>query len=539
MPKNKEQIRVAFYIRVSTTEQARHGYGVEMQLDALKETVNFKNKYSGWITKDDWIFIDDGYTGAKLDRPGYKRMMEMAKQGHFDVVAVWKIDRMSRNLTHLLKVFEDLQKYGVSFYSLKENVDFSGSIGKLTFQIFGALAEFERETIRSRTLEGRIASAKLGNVVSGTPAFGYEQIKKAKEGKGSTYKILKKEAKWVLKVYEWFVFDEISYSEVARHLNKFKVPKGEGSPHRKTKKFSNDEGEYEEIEVEIPQIIPEPLFRQAKYRVQMISESKGKKGGGQNLYLLSRKIIDLETTRKFIGYSRTKGGSGYRRKGFKLGKISYKNKEIPGKPLEDFVWEQIMLAINKPEEFFKIYKKQRYNHRELERLKDKQKFYRNEAVKANDALQNVFDDYYEGNLAEKRKTQLEIKYEERIGNYKKEINKIETQIKRIGEIKIASDVLERFSKYFKKRINNFTFEQKRLLIEMLVDKIEVFEDEKNIKVNVFFRFAQESKKPAIVVDEPKKGLSKTKNTPNGVSSDNGGGCTGTRTPDPLGVNEML
>jgi DNA invertase Pin-like site-specific DNA recombinase len=63
------------------------------------------------------------------------------------MVAVWKIDRLSRTLSHLLTTFEKLQDAKVSFFSLKENIDFSGPIGRLTFQIFGALAEFERETI--------------------------------------------------------------------------------------------------------------------------------------------------------------------------------------------------------------------------------------------------------------------------------------------------------------------------------------------------------------------------------------------------------
>ncbi len=71
-----------------------------------------------------------------MDRPGFKLLMEGVKNGEFDMVAVWKIDRLSRNLTHLLKAFEDFQKNNVSFYSLKENIDFTGPIGRLTFQIF-------------------------------------------------------------------------------------------------------------------------------------------------------------------------------------------------------------------------------------------------------------------------------------------------------------------------------------------------------------------------------------------------------------------
>lgn len=63
-------------------------------------------------------------------------MMKDAQAQKFDIIAVWKIDRLSRNLSHLLSSFESLQKYDVNFFSFKENIDFSGPIGKLTFQIF-------------------------------------------------------------------------------------------------------------------------------------------------------------------------------------------------------------------------------------------------------------------------------------------------------------------------------------------------------------------------------------------------------------------
>lgn len=60
-----------------------------------------------------------------MERPGFKRMMEDAKKGKFDIIAVWKIDRLSRSLSHLLSTFETLKKDGVGFFSLKENIDFS------------------------------------------------------------------------------------------------------------------------------------------------------------------------------------------------------------------------------------------------------------------------------------------------------------------------------------------------------------------------------------------------------------------------------
>lgn len=132
--------------------------------------IKYKAQYFNWTHDKKYEYFDMGCTGADLNRPQYKKMMEDAKEDKFDIIAVWKIDRLSRNLSHLLGTFEILQKNKVGFYSLKENVDFSGPIGKLTFQIFGALAEFERETIKTRTKEGKVASARLGNyILNGVP----------------------------------------------------------------------------------------------------------------------------------------------------------------------------------------------------------------------------------------------------------------------------------------------------------------------------------------------------------------------------------
>ncbi len=132
-----KKIRVAFYLRVSTDEQARDWFGLDMQLNGLEEMMNYRHKNHNFEHNPEWRYVDDWYSGWDLNRPGFQRMIEDAKKGKFDLIAVWKIDRLSRNLSHLLSSFETLQKYQVWFFSVKENIDFTGPIWKLTFQIFG------------------------------------------------------------------------------------------------------------------------------------------------------------------------------------------------------------------------------------------------------------------------------------------------------------------------------------------------------------------------------------------------------------------
>jgi len=536
-----EKIRVAFYIRVSTDEQAKHGYGIQMQKDALKELLDFKAKNNNWISKDDWVFIDDGYSGANLDRPNFKRMMGMVKRGEFDMVATWKIDRVSRNLTHLLKVFEDLQQHGASFYSHKENVDFSGAIGKLTFQIFGALAEFERETIKMRTLDGKIASAKSGNYTGSAIPYGYDKL--PNKDKGSTLILVPEEAKWVRKMFDAFLFDGKSYSDIARWMTTARAPKGKAWLRRKdankkeftdiwvrarlsdpiytgikTDNLRDSDGDVVRIDNEVPQIIHPLVFKQAELKRNLVSETKGKKGGGYNRYLLSRKIFDPETGRNFIGYQRGKGGTGYRRKQFTKNGVFFNNKEISGKPLDDFVWEQITLAINKPEEFFKIYQKQKFHFRELDRLKTNRDDCRNKVIKIGISLDKVEKDYYDGQISQTRKEKLEKDYQEQLDGLEKEINEIDREINKISEVKVALDALEKFSASFKKKLDNLTLEEKIIIVELLVDRVEVYENKKSINIKVLFRFEQDRSISAENVDEPETGLNKRKTPNNGRSS---------------------
>jgi DNA invertase Pin-like site-specific DNA recombinase len=100
-------------------------------------------------------------SGAKDSRPELNRLMADAKQRRFDSVCVWKLDRFGRSLRHLVNALADLESLGVSFVSIKDNLDLSTPSGRLMFQIIGAMAEFERALIQERVRAGlRNAQAK-------------------------------------------------------------------------------------------------------------------------------------------------------------------------------------------------------------------------------------------------------------------------------------------------------------------------------------------------------------------------------------------
>jgi len=130
------------YARVSTTEQT-----IAPQLDALS------------AAGCDKIF-DDRASGAKAERPGLNEALVYLRSG--DTFVVWKLDRLGRTMAHLIETVRDLDDRGIGFRSLTEGIDTTTSGGTLVFHLFGALAQFERDLIRERTLAGLNAASARG-----------------------------------------------------------------------------------------------------------------------------------------------------------------------------------------------------------------------------------------------------------------------------------------------------------------------------------------------------------------------------------------
>lgn len=132
------------YARVSSVDQ-----NLELQLDALE------------AEGCDRIF-EDRLSGAVAQRPGLVEAVSHLRTG--DTLVVWRLDRLGRSLRHLIEVVGDLEERGIGLKSLHEAIDTSSSTGRLVFQMFGALAEFERNLIRERTQAGLQASRARGRI---------------------------------------------------------------------------------------------------------------------------------------------------------------------------------------------------------------------------------------------------------------------------------------------------------------------------------------------------------------------------------------
>jgi len=134
--------RAAIYARVSTFDQEP-----ENQLQELRRYVEAR----GWTSVE---YIDKGVSGSTDSRPALDSLVRDAKRRTFDTLIVWRLDRLGRNLKHLITLLDELQIMGVAFVSLAEGIDATTPAGKLQMHILGAIAEFERARIAERVKAG-------------------------------------------------------------------------------------------------------------------------------------------------------------------------------------------------------------------------------------------------------------------------------------------------------------------------------------------------------------------------------------------------
>jgi len=140
--------RAAIYCRVSTDEQAEHGYSLADQQERGRAYIASRGR--GWMPVEE-SYIDDGVSGTLRDRPALGRLLADAKAGKIDVVVCTKLDRLARKLRVLLSIWDELEDMGVAVVIIEESIDTTTAIGQLVRNVLGAIAEFEVDTIAART----------------------------------------------------------------------------------------------------------------------------------------------------------------------------------------------------------------------------------------------------------------------------------------------------------------------------------------------------------------------------------------------------
>jgi len=379
----------AIYARVSS-EQQREAHTIASQTAALIELARTLDL----DVPKAWIFEDEGYSGATLERPGLERVRDLAAEGQIQAVLVYSPDRLSRKYAYQILLIEELVRHGVETRFLNAPQSATAE-DQLLVQFQGMIAEYERAQILERSRRGKRHRARAGeiSVLSGAP-FGYRYIRKSDDAPAS-YAVIESEARVVRQVYDHYTVTGWSIGAITRWLN------DEGVPTRKvgtrwerstvwamlrnpayigtacfgktriatrqrvtrrlrlrgglaTRDSANHERPREEwIEIPVPALIDEPTFARA---LELLHENKvrsrrrtiqpslvqGMVSCRRCGYALSR--VSTRSSARLIHYYRCIGSDGWRH----LGGPRCTSRPVRQDLLDQIVWTEVIRLLENP-----------------------------------------------------------------------------------------------------------------------------------------------------------------------------------------------
>ena len=206
----KNSVRTGLYARVSSTRQAQE-QTIDSQVEALRDFGKTRNE----PVDPDLEFLDNGVSGASLERQSLDRMRDRALRGEIDQIYVLSPDRLSRKSAHQILLIDEFKRLGVNFVFSNRNIGDTPE-DQMLLQIQGVVAEYEREKIMERSRRGKLHAAKNGKVsVLGGAPFGYQYEKKSDTTEAS-YLIHSGEAKIVKEAFYLYCTKQVSIGEIAK-----------------------------------------------------------------------------------------------------------------------------------------------------------------------------------------------------------------------------------------------------------------------------------------------------------------------------------
>ena len=378
----------AIYARVSS-EQQREEKTIASQTASL---IEFAKSHELEVPKE-WVFEDEGYSGATLERPGLERVRDLAAEGQIQVVLAYSPDRLSRKYAYQILLIEEFARHGVETLFVKSPQGNSPE-DHLLVQFQGMIAEYERAQILERSRRGKRHRAQAGevSVLSGAP-YGYRYIRKTDEALAA-YVIEEAEASVVRRVYHMYTVDGLSIGEIARRLNREGIPPRRAGRwersviwgilrnpayrgvacfgktrlsaraqmrlqrRRGSTAFSQTTGHQrpreEWIEIPVPALVSEETFARAqellyqnkiRSRRRTIAPSivQGLVGCAKCGYALSR--TSTQTSARKIHYYKCLGSDSWRKLG---GPVCDNNQFIRQELLDQVVWAEVVRLLQDP-----------------------------------------------------------------------------------------------------------------------------------------------------------------------------------------------
>lgn len=220
--------RAALYARVSLDDQAKHGHSIDGQIDAMQKYCEL-HRYEVYD-----IYVDAGLSGTTINgRTELQRMLEDGNANRFDILVIWRISRLSRDLSDLLEMVQTLKRNNISLHSVADHFDSDSDYGNFTLQIMGAAAQLERDYIADNAKAGSIERSRQGIWNGGNNVPGYRWVRNPEDHKGYV-EVVPEEAQTVLRIFELYATGNCGFKSIAVRLNNENLKSKNGKPFSAT-----------------------------------------------------------------------------------------------------------------------------------------------------------------------------------------------------------------------------------------------------------------------------------------------------------------
>jgi site-specific DNA recombinase len=519
-------LRAALYARVSSDHQADQGT-IASQVDALRH----RAALDGLRLDDELCFLDDGYSGSTLLRPGLERLRDQAAAGAIDRLYVLAPDRLARHFAYQFLLVQEFQAAGVELLFLNRELGRSPE-DDLLLQVQGIIAEYERATIVERCRRGKQHAARQGQVsVLASAPYGYRYVSKAEGGGVARYDIVLEEARGVRQIFLWVARERLSLREVCRRLQQQGVPTRTGNRrwHERTigyilknpayrgqagygksrvvprrpqlrprrgkppvprRAYSVTSEGVQVLPIAVPPLVSEELFAEvAEQLAENRRRVRARRGQARHLlqgllvcrqcgYALSgirRRHTTAAGQEQSYGYYRCGGQQRRSDDGTKVCRES----AVSSDQLEEAVWEDVCGLLREPARVQQEYER-RLEGEPTEGERGEAESFARRAANVKRTISRLIDSYSEG-LLEKEEFEPRLRAaRERLARLEGEAKSQADEAGRRAELRLVLGKFQEFAEQIQSGLHEADWATRREILRALVKQIEVGDEDIHI-----------------------------------------------------------
>ena len=509
-------MRVAVYARVSTTRQAQ-AQTIEQQLDRLVAAVTER----GWTLDERHVYRDDGYSGAGLSRPGLDCLRDHAALAEVDLVVVTAPDRLARNYVHQVLLIDELGRHGCQVEFLDRPMS-QDPHDQLLLQIRGAVAEYERTLIAERMRRGRQAKLRAGTLLPWTtPPFGY-RLDPERPRDAAGVRVEPDTAVLVAQLFDWYLEPQATVYRLAKRLTDLGVATPTGKPRwnaasvrgilrnpayagraqtnrtrvvparrRKSALLPVGPGNSHAprppedwIAVAVPAIVSEETFARVQAKLDTNQQSAARNTRHEHLL---RALVSCGWCRLSCTVRRTQAGYRYylcrgRTDALRVARGQRCTaRYTPAGQLDELVWDDLCALLADPAQVAGALERARGGAWLPQELQARRATLRQALGQLERQQQRLLDAYLAEVVALAEFDRKRKELDRRRATLAAQQRQLDAIAEQRLELRAVADGIEAFCQTVRSGLATATFAQRRLLVELLIDRVVVTDGEVEIR----------------------------------------------------------